>query len=60
MLIDDKGHLKPGLLEYLSDGIIPFLRAFYYYFFDPLEAVSPDDVDNQYFISAGITKSLVV
>ncbi len=49
----------PGLLEYLSDGIIPFLQAFYDYFFDPSEATA-DEMDNQYFVSAEITKSLMV
>ena len=50
----------PGLLEYMADGIIPFLQAFYNYFFDPDDAASENDRDNEYFISAQIAKSLSV
>uniref|UniRef100_A0A1X7VAJ0 Uncharacterized protein n=1 Tax=Amphimedon queenslandica TaxID=400682 RepID=A0A1X7VAJ0_AMPQE len=51
---DSHGHLVPGLLEYLADGVIPFLHTFYSHFYDP-SATRLDDCS----ISANILRSLV-
>ena len=57
---DEEGQLVPGLLEYLADGVIPFLHAFYSSFFDPDDAQKEDDRDMEYNTSAQITKNLMV
>ncbi|XP_019849951.1 PREDICTED: inositol 1,4,5-trisphosphate receptor-like [Amphimedon queenslandica] len=52
---DSHGHLVPGLLEYLADGVIPFLHTFYSHFYDPNSANHLNDCT----ISANILRSLV-
>ncbi|XP_019861438.1 PREDICTED: uncharacterized protein LOC100634093 isoform X2 [Amphimedon queenslandica] len=56
---DTQGHLVPGLLEYLADGVIPLLHTFYSHFFDPSTTSKEEQRENEYNISAKIAKCLM-
>lgn len=58
--IDSQGHLVPGLLEYLADGVIPLLHTFYAHFFDPSSSHKEEERESEYETSAKIAKCLMV
>lgn len=58
--LGDDGHLKPGLIEYLIDGVLPLLHIFYSSHFDPMSIPNEEQKKMEYNVSAQIAKNLIV
>lgn len=59
-LTDESGSLLPGLLEYLFEGVLPFLQCFYSVYFNPGNVPTQQQRDIEYFVSARIAKNIIV
>ena len=59
-LSGEDGRIKPGILEYLMDGIIPLLHAYYSSFFNPFDTPIESQKINEFDVSAQILNSLLV
>ena len=59
-ILGEDGSLKPGLLEYLVDGIIPLLYTYYSCFFSPSDAPSHFLQTHEITIAAQIFNKLLV
>lgn len=58
--LGDEGHLKPGLIEYLVEGVLPLLHIFYSSHFDPMSIPNEEQRKMEYNVSAQIAKNLIV
>ena len=58
--IGEEGSIKPGLLEFLVDGVIPLLHTYYMYFFNPSDAPTESRNLSEIHISAQIFNKLMV
>lgn len=56
----ENGSLKVGILEYLVDGVIPFLHTYYSCYFDSVDAPSDSKRTREIDISSQIFSNLVV
>lgn len=60
ILLDSKGVLIPGLLDYLIDGVIPFLHIYYCSYFNPTTAIDEEKREKEYAISINIARNMIV